>query len=1595
MENIFQRLALNEDVPGNGDLSVVPSYLLAADNHNLGNSFGGSWLEPETWGNKFSNAGKMLASGILSGANSFYNTGVVLGNWFGQEAEQRDTLSWISDIDTDLGAYYADNRQSADLIGFIAGSIVPGLAGIKVLNAGQKALNAATKTGFIGENISKATGLLVPNTEKYVALAAKDITASAATFNSINSNGIKALASGVWQNTLEGVAFETFVQATMFKSPILNEQDNWDIVKNIAIGGAVGGVIGGAFQGAISLGKIKKLVSIEEEALKPFTSRITIQEGATPAEKIILMAEDKDFGAIPIPGSTNFETAQKLYLDRVRRIENDTRVEIHKIVKGEDSELGNMIADASLSLKHQNVLDNFLYVDEATRIGRTTKIETLRNADIKNNLFPDPTLQVTYLKLLGESAGTVSEEAPIIINLADKVSVSASNNTREKVLDAVKDYHFKPESNWNIQNLKGTSAHYEAEARYIWADQVLKEIKPGTSINQFDIPVLERALKDGILDIKLVDDAGGILVNRFNSQTELQTHIIAAKSDSANNLIQSLVLDGAIPVEQGTRAIAKIVNTKLSRLEGDVGNDLDDFFATQFSNRQYAQFLEKNKLVPANKEADTRFLPTYAKFSKRVENLDDLDGHVIDGMAWIKSKQSALKEGVDNVVAKAAQELYGQMPTIPDSLLLNANRYGAGAGVVKFANGGYGSLESVMQLYGSITKRISEKFRKTTQNTLEAPLVSLGQKQEAVIEAATIDQKVTRSGELWIRHSDESGEYLIQRNVSSPDNPINMDDLDPSEFIELVNRETISYIDSRISRSGFRTDTYRELRAAQGHTDVKDPLVYRPIRPSPTDYPFFAFVKDPRVTGSGHTTMIFANSEQKLKELADAVPKEYSVITKGQAEEFYVARNEYEYSRTLHESYIDVSLKNRGIQSEFYTITDPQKFVDRVLQQELREDDVLAKELIRAKNQSAFDWLEDQGKQYSQLESSRFGGSVSRVEKSGKNPYTDYIKTALDISKVSEHPLLYGFNKFLDEGVSKVVGAIRDLKMPSLDDTQVNRINSLLDKYGMNTGWRDSATDLLVNHSAPKGELTKFIRGANAVLARLTLGLDPLNALNNAIGANILRSTELKQITDAIKSGDSEIAGRLAELTKVKIPGTGDLITAPSKLLSSSIKRYFADMMGDQSLLKEYQSAGFVQDITTQFKSILDDFTLKGTESVSLLQTKLKDAIAKADSLSEQGQKWTGNKLAEEFNRWISADVMRQITDVAVEKNLLSKSEQFAYINTFVNRVEGNVIASQRPLMFQGPIGQAIGLFQSYQFNLIQQLFRYTAEGSKKDAAMLLGLQGTFYGLQGLPAFQFINQNIVGTLSGNQKHVDLYDATYGVAGKDVGNFLLYGLPSNILQANLYSRGDINPRQVTVIPTQFSEIPIVGAYGKFFASMKETFSKGAGGAPIWESMLQGLEHNGLSRPLAGLAQTLQAFGSGGEVYSTTSRGNILFSNDLASWATFTRLAGGRPLDEAIVNDGIFRIHGYQQFDRQKKQALAERIKTSVIQGNVPSQEAILQFSEAYAATGGKPAQFNRFMLEGIKNANTNEATKIMNQLNHPFSQKMQLLMGYPE
>jgi hypothetical protein len=376
----------------------------------------------------------------------------------------------------------------------------------------------------------------------------------------------------------------------------------------------------------------------------------------------------------------------------------------------------------------------------------------------------------------------------------------------------------------------------------------------------------------------------------------------------------------------------------------------------------------------------------------------------------------------------------------------------------------------------------------------------------------------------------------------------------------------------------------------------------------------------------------------------------------------------------------------------------------------------------------------------------------------------------------------------------------------------------------------------------------------------------------------------------------------------------------------------------------------------------------------------------------------TGNTAVEQMNRYVAAHTANAVADTAIAAGCLDPSMKASVINTFVNRTQGVTLAAQRPLLFKGAIGQAVGLFQTYQFNMLQQLFRHIGEGNTKQTATLLGLQGSIYGMNGLPAFNAMNQYLVGNAAGNSQHNDVYSTAYNAVGREAGDWLLYGISSNFLlnpdmKVNLYTRGDINPRQVTVIPTQPQDVPIIGATTKFFGAAYEAMQKIDKGADVWGSFLQGVEHSGVSRPLAGIAQTLEATTNpGNKVFSTTGKGNIVMQNDLVSAMTAARVLGAKPLDEAVLLDAYHRVTVYDAATAAKVENLGEGIKATVAGGGAATPQQITNFAQEYVKAGGKQQGFNKWYTGQVLDANKSQVNKMIENSKNPGSTYMQSIAG---
>ncbi|MDV7395497.1 hypothetical protein RZS08_29185, partial [Arthrospira platensis SPKY1] len=165
--------------------------------------------------------------------------------------------------------------------------------------------------------------------------------------------------------------------------------------------------------------------------------------------------------------------------------------------------------------------------------------------------------------------------------------------------------------------------------------------------------------------------------------------------------------------------------------------------------------------------------------------------------------------------------------------------------------------------------------------------------------------------------------------------------------------------------------------------------------------------------------------------------------------------------------------------------------------------------------------------------------------------------------------------------------------------------------------------------------------------------------------------TELSSIKQLIRN-DSVLAGKLRELTTVAVPGREGLrVPSTTKLLADGINNYFG--ANKAALIKRYKEIGAIKDVSQLYHEVLDDLSFRPAISPKAWLDKINAGIEKA-------AKFTGNTMSEEVTRFVSADVMRQLSQPLVDAGKMTIKEQNAYISTFVNRVQGNYVTSQRPI---------------------------------------------------------------------------------------------------------------------------------------------------------------------------------------------------------------------------------------------------------------------------------------------------------------------------
>ncbi len=1666
------------------DFDQVPGVVLAADTTDAQQGF-------------FSRLNDAVFKGIpgaaISGALSVYNTFLDYG---GKEA--LDTADVIRRYDANWGDYYEDHKETADLVGFIGTSIIPGGVGIK----GLKLLQSGRAEGAF----ARATGFAASRKDEYLQSALRELGKSGGTLTSDIAAAKRAqLTWATADNILTSTAAELMIAATMNNSPVLENQSAWDLTQNIAFGALFGGVVGGVLEHAAARGILKQAQTKIEGAKRTFdTLDPLLNAGLTKSdealnfiEQIVKLPDDyynTNF-SYRKPGSNEqaalvLETADafKATRGRTEKVAFDTLAKkFNELAEGSEvtgqsfhTFILQKVQDArARGLSPDDVADEVRgYVQGVSKIQNLTEDALEKAAQPKqffvnesptgfNDLFSEVKGKTTgkqayYLttedptKIRFASARQGFENAQqafdegydAVITKAGKVSVNPKSEVIKRTPDAALSNKFfldletgklSPEIVLTAADLmkKGEDfTHFKdavriagklfkqeksvassvkdsalnASARFMWASKLDAKDFYKRTIDAADFPLLERMA--ALPEIARHGDAAPLI--KLVDGTTISFNDIVSPQHFVNQLkLEWLVRDlGAEAKGYDIRHLAAHLNVERQWVEQAIEGN----------------FAVSQKLTGSARQLEKYFQPqtVQLEWDMQIQQAQQLAGPIGPGhqATVLLGHQYALmtRQSVQEDAVRAVFEADADRFMDLDQLLAReTTSQGAGAKTFGASNADYGKrAELAVQETGKQVALLTQKNRDAAIGVMAPHINAIRADKQAGAELGVLTSALRRDARRYklVKDLDSEGAdtyRLVDREAyAMKDSEEFGGDLDAAiEYLQatatpgqkirgeyqIKNAAVGRFLEEHTALNKARVEKRTVLMNATGVARKWDAdSVYVP--PIDTNrYPHVAFVVNKNKIGlQTDVSVITGRNDEQLRQLASAVDGDYEVVFKSDIKRFKEAQGKYEYSMHLNESQVNSALERKGVLGDFFPETRGENVLEDFVNFHARAEEELIRTGVQVKNRQFFGELQWLSERWQDATTSTMGPRGFFFQKNVADPFRDYIKTALNISKRSEYPLLDSLNEFVDkvgtQAYKAIDSSIEKFKQSEGKDlVSLEQANKLLDDYGLGTPYKTMEEYLVANERMPKNAIKVFFQKANLFLATATLRLDFANSLVNIISTPIMLGTELSAIKQAMGK-NPELIGKLNELTSIKIPGQEAAVPSMTKLIGQAMGNFFGK--DKQALLQRYKSNGDIKDVLSLYHEVLEDLSYMPNRDVAGWGSKINAAV-------EKGARITGNTFSEEFTRFISADVMRQLSDPVVAAGKMSVKEQNAYISSFVNRAQGNYISSQRPVLFQGTTGAAIGLFQTYAFNVLQQLFRHMENRNTKTLLTFAGLQTGVYGMNGLPFFDAINQHLIGNAAGNTGHVDAYSAL-PMANKELGDWLLYGTASAFplfgdKMPALYSRGDINPRHISIVPINPLDVPAIDASIKLVNSVKQFGSSVAKGADLGNSMLFALEHHGWNRPLAGFAQLLAG-------QSTTSKGSLISAaNDLETTSMLARiperlvefggaarLMGAKPMDEAVALSTLYRSRAYEAVDRARIESLGQAVKTKLQSNQAPDAEELEDFMSSYVKAGGRQETFSGAMQRWMKDANYSVVNQMADKLTTPSAKRMQIALG---
>ena len=360
------------------ELSIndVNPLLPAADMHNIAGS--GTSVFDEV-GDFFT---KMVPAATVSGLYGVLNTPIEVANWLGAEITPFDTEETLRSFDDNLGMYYQQHKEAADMLGFVGSSVISGIGALKAIKLAQ--------AGKMGTGLAMAYNLAPQAKEKAIAAAIAKIGEDGTTiFSGVAAQKLKALAWGVGDNMITSLTMEVAAASVAAASPVFDGKNMKDILWTIGQGTLFGGAIGGTLDGILLNSQFKKGIKALEQLKRPLESmeapsKSILAEG----DRINLIVDS----VLDIPEELATTNALKQTLQSTQRRAHDKTVIMLNDMAGGDSTVGNKLAGLIYEVRDKALADGLSVEATKERLGdflqQAKTIRRLGDADALDLLDP-------------------------------------------------------------------------------------------------------------------------------------------------------------------------------------------------------------------------------------------------------------------------------------------------------------------------------------------------------------------------------------------------------------------------------------------------------------------------------------------------------------------------------------------------------------------------------------------------------------------------------------------------------------------------------------------------------------------------------------------------------------------------------------------------------------------------------------------------------------------------------------------------------------------------------------------------------------------------------------------------------------------------------------------------------------------------------------------------------------------------------------------------------------------------------------------------------------------------------------------------------